>query len=877
MAHVFIGLQIPEARLDLKLTDPWAWQRGIRALNPDMNSGDRIMLVLGKSDDNKNMGHMNFWYNGDQDDLNRLSFGLYAVNNVLNITGFGNVGIGTTNPSAKFTLSGSSGSVDFGQSAVYIQNSNRYFDFNGGMIFRGSGSSWNSRFTATDNLGADGEVLGIYSNEATAGDVVNDAGNVIAFFRNNGNVGIGTDNPTEKLQVEGTVHSTTGGFRFPDNTVQTTAAGSGSGNGNTLDQAYDQGGAGEGRTITADNGAVTIAGTDGFLSTGTHGSGTIPAEGGGARMMWYPGKSAFRVGNVPTTQWDDANIGDYSMALGLANRASGVASTTLGALNNATQAYTTALGYGSLASANYATAIGQSCQASGENSFALGNFAYSSGSNSFSLGHRIMASGDYTMAIALSDQSMLNVSQNNTLAIMGGRVGINTANPENALDVEGIIATSVGIEFPDESIQLTAADSLDKLEDCISDGSSIFIGAGAGTNDNGFNQNIALGLNALNSNTGARQNVAVGNNALSMNTSGEGNVAIGHNALPTDAGNENVVVGFHGEALEYEDIGYYNVSVGAIGSLPGLEGFTNSGNVSVGQSALAFNTHGSGNTAIGCLSLLNNKGGHFNVANGYHALWSNQGGDFTWTSNEDEFASNDGSFNIALGYRPLYSNTGGYQNIAAGFEALFRNLGFIDANPQMAPKNASFNIALGYRSLYNNGIDFALDVLKSSYNIGLGYQSLYNNQNGNYNIGLGYAAGATNVDGNNNIFIGNEADASSDDLENAIAIGYNAVVDASNKVRIGNSNVTVIEGQVDFTYTSDKNKKENFQNIDSKDVLQKLSKFNIQSWNYKHDPEAIRHYGPVAQEFYAAFGNDGIGRIGSDTTLCGSDVNVELA
>ena len=42
------------------------------------------------------------------------------------------------------------------------------------------------------------------------------------------------------------------------------------GGGNTLDGAYDQGGAGVGRTITADTGAVTIAGSGGLeLDTGT--------------------------------------------------------------------------------------------------------------------------------------------------------------------------------------------------------------------------------------------------------------------------------------------------------------------------------------------------------------------------------------------------------------------------------------------------------------------------------------------------------------------------------------------------------------------------------------------------------------------------------
>lgn len=44
--------------------------------------------------------------------------------------------------------------------------------------------------------------------------------------------------------------------------------------GNTLDQAYDQGGPGAGRTITADGGPVNIAGQDGLTVTGNVGIGT---------------------------------------------------------------------------------------------------------------------------------------------------------------------------------------------------------------------------------------------------------------------------------------------------------------------------------------------------------------------------------------------------------------------------------------------------------------------------------------------------------------------------------------------------------------------------------------------------------------------------
>ncbi|MBC7187920.1 MAG: tail fiber domain-containing protein [Calditrichaeota bacterium] len=116
--------------------------------------------------------------------------------------------------------------------------------------------------------------IGIYG-QATAGSAL-----YAGFFRGDVEVTralrVGFDPqlyppPSSPLMVAGTIHSTAGGFKFPDGTVQTTAA-TGTG-GNTLDQAYDQGGPGAGRTITADAGAVHIAGPDGLTVNGNVGIG----------------------------------------------------------------------------------------------------------------------------------------------------------------------------------------------------------------------------------------------------------------------------------------------------------------------------------------------------------------------------------------------------------------------------------------------------------------------------------------------------------------------------------------------------------------------------------------------------------------------------
>jgi hypothetical protein len=114
---------------------------------------------------------------------------------------------------------------------------------------------------------------------------------------------------------------------------------------------------------------------------------------------------------------------------------------------------------------------------------------------------------------------------------------------------------------------------------------------------------------------------------------------------------------------------------------------------------------------------------------------------------------------------------------------------------------------------------------------------------------------------------------SAGNLTNATAIGNQAFVNASNKIRLGDTAVTVIEGQVAFTFPSDKTQKEKFQPVDGEEVLEKIRGFELSSWNFiGHDPKKFRHYGPMAQDFYAAFGHDGVGQVGTETTINSGDM-----
>jgi len=61
-------------------------------------------------------------------------------------------------------------------------------------------------------------------------------------------------------------------------------------------------------------------------------------------------------------------------------------------------------------------------------------------------------------------------------------------------------------------------------------------------------------------------------------------------------------------------------------------------------------------------------------------------------------------------------------------------------------------------------------------------------------------------------------------------------------------------GGGDWANMSDRNVKENFVSIDPQGVLQDVVAMPITSWNYIAQGSTVRHIGPMAQDFYAAFG-----------------------
>ena len=310
----------------------------------------------------------------------------------------------------------------------------------------------------------------------------------------------------------------------------------------------------------------------------------------------------------------------------------------------------------------------------------------------------------------------------------------------------------------------------------------------------------AVGHEALYSNTTGYNNTAIGSAALNANTSGLANTSIGSNSLQSNT-TANFVTAVGNHALRYNTTGGNNTAVGS-----GALEFNTTGelNSAFGYDALKKNTTGSRNTATGVNALVDNTTGSENTATGFGALLRNTTGSRNTATGQYSLALNTtGDDNTAFGHSALYPNTTGYKNTAVGQGALKNNsTGFensaLGEGTLANNTTGKYNSAFGRESLHNSNGDN---------NTAIGWRAGF--QTGSNNTSVGWQAGYTA--GTNNTAIGSGADFGAN-LTNATAIGYQANVNASNKIRLGNDAVTVIEGKVSFTSLSDSRIKKNIVN-----------------------------------------------------------------
>ncbi len=561
------------------------------------------------------------------------------------------------------------------------------------------------------------------------------------------------------------------------------------------------------------------------------------------------------------------NTGPYNTGIGyeaLKSNTSGIYNTALGykALNaNNAGGGNSAFGHGSLmvnTSGDFNVALGSAslnANSSGSYNIAIGAgalFNNSSGAGNIAIGYNAgegQEGANFWGCVFLGYQAGQNNTSNNKLFIDNS----NTPTPliggdfsDDRIDINGTIKITGG--NPGSGKVLTSNEdglaswetpaagvsSIDDLSDATVTGSSFFMGTDAGLNNTGT-YNFGIGHEALKANTTGTHNTALGFKSMTAGTTGSNNSAFGHASLISNtSGQKNVATGksamFHNtsgsgniaigsEALMDNETGDENTTVGYMAMNKNQNG---NENVAIGSKSLYLNTNRSNLVAIGYQALYHNGSGasggtegFYNTAIGSNAAYSNTTGYANTAIGESAAqATTTGHENVAAGARAFFSNTTGYEDVAIGTQALYNNT------------TGEKNTALGAAALWSN--------IDGEGNTGAGRYAGYGNTHGSYNTAIGKNALLQNSTGNGNTALGYNA-FDNGVYSNSIAIGYNSNVTDNNQVRIGNSGITSIGGQVGWSTLSDGRFKTNVnEDVSGLDFIKKLRPVN-----YQVDREAI--------------------------------------
>ncbi len=266
-------------------------------------------------------------------------------------------------------------------------------------------------------------------------------------------------------------------------------------------------------------------------------------------------------------------------------------------------------------------------------------------------------------------------------------------------------------------------------------------------------------------------------------------------------------------------------------------------------------------------------GGFSNTVNGGHSTigggWANAvsgfnatvGGGISNTVGGDMAVIGGGEENLASGPHAFVG--GGYQNIAdqgsavgGGTNNMAGSKGFVGAGGGNVADggHASIgggenNAARGYAATIPGG---GFNVAAGDYSFAAGSQAKANH-NGAFVWGDSmdadiHSSGENQfiVRANGGVWVGRATS------NFTPTIGANVFISTSTGAYLSNGGA--------WTNSSDRNAKENLVPADGRAVLARLAAVPIATWNYKAQNVSVQHIGPVAQDFYAAFG------VGEDNT-----------
>ena len=350
---------------------------------------------------------------------------------------------------------------------------------------------------------------------------------------------------------------------------------------------------------------------------GSLGSGGALNLGSSIRMMWYPKKASFRAGRVTSTQWNDANIGNYSTAFGYNNIESGGYGFVTGQTNSSSGTHNLISGINNSATGDYNMIGGENNDVHASAIGDVSNNIVNGKNNDY---------GTYGIVQGFSNQSTnsyatINGQSNNITGSMGTSFGASNA-------ISGDFNTAIGL-----FVIITGDNS-------FANGGGI----GTGITLNG-NYDFATG-NAITISSSGTHNFASGN-TINITGTGSYNYAGGTSVTETGTGFN------HSHGVLINSSGSFSANFGI--------GITNSGGFNLNSGNTVTN---SGTHSLATGQTITNSGAHSQVSGTSNTNSGDRsfllGSDLTNTGNDANL------FGDALENDKIYTTTIGLGQIAVG-------------------------------------------------------------------------------------------------------------------------------------------------------------------------------------------------------------------
>ena len=347
-------------------------------------------------------------------------------------------------------------------------------------------------------------------------------------------------------------------------------------------------------------------------------------------------------------------------------------------------------------------------------------------------------------------------------------------------------------------------------------------------------------------------------NVFSTVAGGFKNIASGPYSTVAGGGNNEAsgfgsVIGGGGISIDNGIFGFPNIASGRNAVVGGGIGNCSSGEFSfIGGGDLNTNSsfHGTiggglGNIASGLRTVLYGApfdatvgGGEFNTASGNASTVSggekNTASDFWTTVGGGQLNTADGEYSTVGGGRQnsatnISTVSGGYLNTAVGGGAI---------------GGGERNLATGGDAVVGGGFHNTASGESSTVPGGENCTAA-----GAFSFAAGRRANAA--------YQGSFVWCDSLDQDGGSVTANSFTVRASGGVYLftsaASTGVQVGAGGGSWSSISDRNVKDNFQPVNAQEILKKVTAMPLTSWNYKTQDKTIRHIGPMAQDFYAAF------------------------